>query len=91
MATGQLHPDPDFCLPNTALLTSIETARVMGFATTAALARARKEGRLPFTMFRVSGRRGWFAWREDVKVWLEALADGHRANQKSAMRLGANG
>jgi hypothetical protein len=90
VAKGQASPSSDFCLPNTGLLTSIETARVMGFATTAALSRARKEGRLPFRMFRLPGRRGWFALTSDVRTWLEAVVEIHLGDP-DAQPQGARG
>lgn len=59
-------------LPRTPVLTGAETARVMGYPTTDALYKARQAGRLPIEMFRLPGRRGWFAATPSVKAWLEA-------------------
>lgn len=59
-------------LPRTPVLTGAETARVMGFPTTDALYKARQAGRLPIEMFRLPGRRGWFAATPAVRAWLEA-------------------
>lgn len=73
MAKPSLSTNSELYLPMTAILTSTETARVMGFASTEALSRARLDGRLPISMFRVPGRRGWFAATKDVKTWLESL------------------
>lgn len=81
----------NFRAPDLSLVPSIEVAHVMGFGTTAALSCARKEGRLPFKMFRVEGRRGWFAWRSDMRAWLKALAESHAREEKSAPKQGANG
>lgn len=73
MAKASLLMDSELYLPKTAILTSTEAARAMGFASTEALSRARLAGRLPIAMFRVPGRRGWFAATRDVKAWLESL------------------
>jgi hypothetical protein len=43
----------------------------MGFPSTEALAKARLTGRLPIEMFRLPGRRGWFASTDRVRAWLE--------------------
>jgi hypothetical protein len=59
-------------LPRTPVLTGAETARLMGFPTTDALYKARQAGRLPIDMFRLPGRRGWFAATPALKAWLEA-------------------
>lgn len=88
---GQVSPSSDFCLPNTSLLTSIETARVMGFATTSALSRARKDGRLPFRMFKLPGRRGWFAFTSDVRSWLEVVVETHLGDPAHIPRQEAHG
>lgn len=58
-------------LPRTPLMSASETARVMGFSSTEALAKARLAGRLPIEMFKLPGRRGWFASTESVRAWLE--------------------
>lgn len=58
-------------LPRTPLMSAAETARVMGFASTEALAKARQTGRLPVEMFKLPGRRGWFASTATVRSWLE--------------------
>jgi hypothetical protein len=81
----------DFRAPDLSLVPSIEVAQVMGFGTTAALSCARKEGRLPFKMFRVEGRRVWFAWRSDMRAWLKALAESHARDEKTAPNHGAHG
>jgi len=58
-------------LPRTPLMSAAETARVMGFTSTEALAKARLTGRLPIDMFKLPGRRGWFASTTSVRAWLE--------------------
>lgn len=65
--------DSKLYLPKAPILSSTETARLLGFRTTKALSRARSAGRLPIPMFRVPGRRGWFAATQDIKAWLEAV------------------
>ena len=64
--------DLDLYLPRTPVLSGPETARIMGFPTTEALYKARQAGRLPIELFRLPGRRGWFAATPSVKAWLEA-------------------
>lgn len=64
--------DLDLYLPRTPVLSGQETARIMGFPTTEALYKARQAGRLPIELFRLPGRRGWFAATAAVKAWLEA-------------------
>jgi len=59
-------------LPRTPVLSGPETARIMGFPTTEALYKARQAGRLPIELFRLPGRRGWFAATPALKAWLEA-------------------
>lgn len=64
--------DLDLYLPRTPVLSGPDTARIMGFPTTEALYKARQAGRLPIELFRLPGRRGWFAATPAVKAWLEA-------------------
>jgi hypothetical protein len=63
----------DAYLPRTPLISASETARLLGYPSTGALAKARQMGRLPIVMFKVPGRRGWFAATQTVKTWLESL------------------
>lgn len=70
---SQTHRKLDAYLPRSPLLSAAETARLLGYATTGALAKARQTGRLPVAMFQVPGRRGWFASTEAVRTWLESL------------------
>ena len=64
--------DLDLYLPRTPFLSGPDTARIMGFPSTDALYKARQSGRLPIELFRLPGRRGWFAATPAVKAWLEA-------------------
>jgi hypothetical protein len=52
---------------------SQEVARVMGFRNVSALNKARVAGRLPFRMFEIPGRRGFFAATDAVRTWLSQL------------------
>jgi hypothetical protein len=63
----------DAYLPRTPLISASETARLLGYPSTGALAKARQTGRLPIAMFKVPGRRGWFAATQTVRAWLESL------------------
>lgn len=65
------HTDIESYLPRAPIVGATDTARLLGFRTTEALMRARIAGRLPIPMFRLAGRRGWFAATEDIKAWLE--------------------
>jgi len=58
-------------IPNSPILSAADTARLMGFPSREALAKARRTGRLAIEMFTLPGRRGWFARREEVCAWLQ--------------------
>lgn len=60
----------DVLVPNSPILSAADTARLMGFPSREALAKARRTGRLAIEMFTLPGRRGWFARREEVCEWL---------------------
>jgi hypothetical protein len=64
-------PTLELYLPRTPIMSAADIARVMGFPSTEALAKARLAGRLPIEMFKLSGRRGWFASTDRVRAWLE--------------------
>lgn len=66
-----LELDIDSYLPRAPLLNAAETARLLGYPSTSALAKARQTGRLPIEMFQVPGRRGWFAATAVVRAWLQ--------------------
>lgn len=91
MAKSRVSPTADFSLPDRGLLTSTQTARVLGFETTGALSRARQQGRLPFQMFQLPGRRGWFALTSDVRAWVDAVVEAHVANRDRLENQGAHG
>jgi hypothetical protein len=63
----------DNYLPKAPILSAAETARLLGYPSTGALAKARQSGRLPFEMFQVPGRRGWFAATPVVRAWLRSV------------------
>lgn len=73
----------DSYLPKAPILSAAETARLLGYPSTGALAKARQAGRLPFEMFQVPGRRGWFAATPVVRAWLRSLMSGHGIDQSS--------
>ncbi|BDU22502.1 hypothetical protein DYGSA30_39590 [Dyella sp. GSA-30] len=76
IASAHMHVDLDSYLPNVPILTASETARLLGYPSTGALAKARQAGRLPIEMFQVPGRRGWFAATPAVRNWLQAITRG---------------
>ena len=78
-ANAHAQADIDNYLPRVPLLSAAETARVLGYPSTGALAKARQSGRLPFEMFQVPGRRGWFASTPVVRAWLQAVMTGGKA------------
>lgn len=53
------------------LLDAATTAKVLGFRSLDALRQARRDCRLPIPMFKIPGRRGWFAATLTVATWLE--------------------
>lgn len=57
-------------VPDSPIFSAADTARLLGFPTREALAKARRTGRLSIKMFQIPGRRGWFARREEVCAWL---------------------
>lgn len=77
IANSNAHADIDSYLPRVPILTAAETARVLGYPSTGALAKARQSGRLPIEMFKVPGRRGWFAATSVVRAWLQKVMSGN--------------
>ncbi|MBB6186670.1 hypothetical protein HDE77_001020 [Rhodanobacter sp. MP7CTX1] len=69
----QSRVDLELYLPRTPVISGAETARIMGFSTTEALYKARQAGRLPIDLFRLPGRRGWFAATPAVREWLHGV------------------
>ena len=59
-------------LPDSPIVSAADAARLMGFPTREALGKARLAGRLEIEMFKLPGRRGWFAATAQVREWLEA-------------------
>lgn len=57
-----------------ALIQVKDLSRLLGFKSAASLRRARSTGRLPIRLFKMAGRRGWFAYAGDVGVFLRAQA-----------------
>lgn len=76
----------DTYLPRAPLLSASETARLLGYTSTGALAKARQMGRLPIPMFKVPGRRGWFAATPTVRAWLESLLSADSPRHIAAKR-----
>lgn len=66
------------------LLDAAATAKFMRFRSVDALRQARRDGRLSVPMFKIDGRRGWFASTSVVAAWLEAHAaiSEHQAQTK---------
>ncbi|WP_256647080.1 hypothetical protein [Thermomonas paludicola] len=53
-----------------AVLSAAQTAQVLGYRSTAALAKARSRGQLPIKMFALPHRRGLFANTVDIAAWM---------------------
>lgn len=53
------------------LLDAATTAKVLGFRNPDALRQARRDCRLPIPMFKIPGRRGWFAATLKAAEWVE--------------------
>jgi hypothetical protein len=54
------------------LVPAKDLSQLLGFATSAALRRAHATGRLPIPLFRLQGRRGWFAHAGDISSYLRS-------------------
>lgn len=63
--------------PSKPILTAREAADLLGYASSNSLLRARKRGLLPFEMFQIPGRRGWFLSTEVAVYWVQSYT---RAN-----------
>lgn len=88
-ASSHLFSDVEDFLPRSPILSAAETARVMGFPSAEALTKARQTGRLPIPMFKLPGRRGWFAARHVVKAWLEhALINSDSSSESKGIQEG---
>lgn len=74
-------------LPDSPIISAADAARVMGFPTREALGKARASGRLEIEMFRLPGRRGWFAATRDVRAWLESALPSHARDQKEGLPM----
>lgn len=61
------------------LIPGKDLSRLLGFSSAAALRRAHVTGRLSIPMFRLEGRRGWFAHAGDVCAYLRTQT--HDARQ----------
>lgn len=68
--------DIDLYLPQVPVISAAETARLLGYPSAGALAKARQTGRLPIEMFQMPGRRGWFAATASVRAWLREIVIG---------------
>ena len=66
------------------LMDSAATAKALGFKSQDALRQARRDGRLPVSMFRLPGRRGWFASTQAVIEWIDAQVGPHLSCHKGA-------
>jgi hypothetical protein len=65
------------------LLDAAATAKALGFRSQDALRQARRDGRLPIVMFRLPGRRGWFASTQAVIDWIDDQIDSHLSSRRA--------
>jgi hypothetical protein len=54
-----------------AIVSAPDAAKLLGYRSTEALRQARHRCRLPVPMFKIPGRRGWFAAATAVAAWLD--------------------
>jgi hypothetical protein len=67
------------------LLSASDVAKLLAFRSTDALRQARIHQRLPIEMFRVEGRRGWFAATMVVAAWIEETTQ-PRSDRKTEVK-----
>lgn len=72
------------------LLDAAATAKALGFKSQDALRQARRDGRLPISMFRLPGRRGWFASTQAVIDWIDAQIQPHPSHESDSRRPAMN-
>lgn len=58
------------------LVQAKDLSRLLGFSSPAGLRRAHATGRLPIMLFRLPGRRGWFAHAAEVSAYLRSHIGG---------------
>ena len=57
------------------LMKGRDLAGLLGFGSDRSFARAAASGQLPIPVFRMKGRRGWFARTRDVAAWLNNIIE----------------
>jgi len=55
------------------LMNGMNLYRALGFRTYGAFRLANEQKKIPVQVYRLSGRRGWFARTNDVSAWLRSL------------------
>lgn len=55
------------------LLPASAAMKLLGYSSTNALRQARLRRRLPIPMFKIAGRRGWFASTSEVASWIDEV------------------
>jgi len=66
-----------------SLIQATDLAKVLGFSSAASLTEAHSAGRLPIPLFKMAGRRGWFAYAGDVGAFLRARVAYARAKEEA--------
>lgn len=56
--------------------------KCLGFKTRPAFYKSVKSGKLKLNVFKVTGRRGWFALTDDVCKWLQNVSSQRTENEK---------
>lgn len=61
--------------------------RSLGYKTFAAFVRAVDKGSMGVKVFRIEGRRGWFAMTEDVVIWLSQLKEKNQSQPREEVPM----
>lgn len=59
------------------LMDTLALSNLLKFGNTRSFRRAAVQGHLPFRVFHIDGRRGWFARTGDVAAWLAKIQSQH--------------
>lgn len=61
-----------------------DLAKVLGFSSAASLREAHSAGRLQIPLFKMTGRRGWFAYAGDVGAFLRSRVAYSHAKEEAS-------
>lgn len=66
------------------LMDNTQLREALGYRTQSAFDRAVKRGQIRVRIFRIPGRKGWFALAADVAVWIWTAREQHAHGEKGA-------